>query len=226
MERVKDFYDEIIGFMRNFFSGAFKDNKNISYGFLTGILRIAQESIFSGLNNLTVNSIMDEEYDSFFGFTCSEVHEMVNYYEITHHETELKEWYDGYLFGNKEIDQSTEEWLEYLHKKLKYVKWYFGHFHADRSYATMEILYYEIKELGAEDFLQRVGRPKYRMGEEVLFHFDNGKEKEEFGRYGRIAAVDAYGTLGQPKEVSYDIEIEDGSWYKYICESDIESLYD
>lgn len=47
----KDFYDEIIGFMRNFFSGAFKDNKNLSYGFLTGILRIAQESIFSGLNN-------------------------------------------------------------------------------------------------------------------------------------------------------------------------------
>lgn len=61
----KDFYDEIIGFMRNFFSGAFKDNKNLSYGFLTGILRIAQESIFSGLNNLTVNSVMDEEYDSF-----------------------------------------------------------------------------------------------------------------------------------------------------------------
>ena len=65
----KDFYDEIIGFMRNFFSGAFKDNKNLSYGFLTGILRIAQESIFSGLNNLTVNSVMDEEYDSFFGFS-------------------------------------------------------------------------------------------------------------------------------------------------------------
>ncbi len=57
MERVKDFYDEIIGFMRTFFSGAFKDNKNISYGFLTGILRIAQESIFSGLNNLTVYAI-------------------------------------------------------------------------------------------------------------------------------------------------------------------------
>ncbi len=61
----KDFYDEIIGFMRNFFSGAFKDNKNLSYGFLTGILRIAQESIFSGLNNLTVSTVMDEEYDSF-----------------------------------------------------------------------------------------------------------------------------------------------------------------
>ena len=68
---TKDFYDEIVNFMRNFFSGAFKDNKNITYGFLTGILRIAQESIFSGLNNLTVNSVMDENYESFFGFTCA-----------------------------------------------------------------------------------------------------------------------------------------------------------
>lgn len=59
---TKEFYDKIIGFMRNFFSGAFKDNKNLTYGFLTGILRIAQESIFSGLNNLAVNSVMDNEY--------------------------------------------------------------------------------------------------------------------------------------------------------------------
>lgn len=99
----KDFYDEIIGFMRIFFSGAFKDNKNLSYGFLTGILRIAQESIFSGLNNLTVNSLMDEEYDSFFGFTESEVKAMLSYYGVSDKEEELKDWYDGYLFGSEEI---------------------------------------------------------------------------------------------------------------------------
>ena len=99
----KDFYDEIIGFMRNFFSGAFKDNKNLSYGFLTGILRIAQESIFSGLNNLTVNSVMDEAYDRYFGFTNEEVSEMLDYYGVTEKESELQEWYDGYLFGNEEI---------------------------------------------------------------------------------------------------------------------------
>lgn len=99
----KDFYDEIIGFMRNFFSGAFKDNKNLSYGFLTGILRIAQESIFSGLNNLTVNSVMDESYDCFFGFTESEVQNMLEYYGVSDKEKELREWYDGYLFGNTEI---------------------------------------------------------------------------------------------------------------------------
>lgn len=99
----KDFYDEIIGFMRNFFSGAFKDNKNLTYGFLTGILRIAQESIFSGLNNLTVNSVMDDEYDQFFGFTSSEVRDMLEYYGYLDKESELKDWYDGYLFGSTEI---------------------------------------------------------------------------------------------------------------------------
>lgn len=99
----KDFYDEIIGFMRNFFSGAFKDNKNLTYGFLTGILRIAQESIFSGLNNLTVNSVMDEKYDQFFGFTASEVRDMLEYYGVLDKEAELKDWYDGYLFGSTEI---------------------------------------------------------------------------------------------------------------------------
>ena len=99
----KDFYDEIINFMRNFFSGAFKDNRNLSYGFLTGILRIAQESIFSGLNNLTVNSVMDDAYDCYFGFTNEEVSEMLDYYGVLKKESELKEWYDGYLFGNEEI---------------------------------------------------------------------------------------------------------------------------
>ena len=95
---AKDFYEEIIGFMRNFFSGA-----NLSYGFLTGILRIAQESIFSGLNNLTVNSVMDEEYDRYFGFTEDEVEQMLDYYGVSEKEAELKEWYDGYLFGKEEI---------------------------------------------------------------------------------------------------------------------------
>ena len=100
---AEDFYDAIIRFMRNFFSGAYKDNKNLSYGFLTGILRIAQESIFSGLNNLTVNSVMDEDYDRFFGFTYPEVHQMMKYYGVSDKDEELKDWYDGYRFGNTEI---------------------------------------------------------------------------------------------------------------------------
>lgn len=99
----KEFYDEIVGFMRNFFSGAFKDNSNLSYGFLTGILRIAQESIFSGLNNLAVSSVIDEEYDGYFGFTKQEVGEMLSYYGASDKADELRNWYDGYFFGSKEI---------------------------------------------------------------------------------------------------------------------------
>ncbi len=99
----KDFYENIINFMRNFFSGAFKDNRYLSFGFLTGILRIAQESIFSGLNNLSVNSILDQEYDQFFGFTENEVDDLLSYYNVSNRKQELKDWYDGYLFGNTEI---------------------------------------------------------------------------------------------------------------------------
>lgn len=99
----KNFYDDITNFMRNFFSAAFKDNKYLSYGFLTGILRIAQESIFSGLNNLTVNTIMDEEYDQYFGFTEEEVYEMMTYYNVIDKKEELQTWYDGYIFGNIDI---------------------------------------------------------------------------------------------------------------------------
>lgn len=99
----KNFYDEIIGFMRNLFSGGFKDNKYLAYGFLTGILRIAQESIFSGLNNLSVNTILDSDFESFFGFLNTEVHQMLEYYGCIHKESELQQWYDGYIFGNQEI---------------------------------------------------------------------------------------------------------------------------
>ena len=89
--------------MRNLFSGGLKDNPHLSYGFLTGILRVAKESIFSGLNNLKINSILDERYSEYFGFTSSEVHEMADYYHASDKYQELCEWYDGYLFGNTEI---------------------------------------------------------------------------------------------------------------------------
>ncbi|MEE0751350.1 AAA family ATPase [Frisingicoccus sp.] len=97
------FYDEVILFMRNLFSGVLKDNKHLSYGFLTGILRVAKESIFSGLNNLTINSILENKYSEYFGFTPDEVREMAVYYSAEDKYDELCKWYDGYRFGNSEI---------------------------------------------------------------------------------------------------------------------------
>ena len=69
---ASDFYDKIINFMRNFFSGGLKDNEHLAYGFLTGILRVAKESIFSGLNNLKIDSLLDDTYSQYFGFTQDE----------------------------------------------------------------------------------------------------------------------------------------------------------
>ena len=97
------YYERITGFMRNLLSGAFKDNSNLAYGFLTGILRVAKESIFSGLNNLTVHSIMDEKYSEYFGFTADEVREMAEYYDVADKYDDICEWYDGYRFGNEDI---------------------------------------------------------------------------------------------------------------------------
>lgn len=100
-----DFYNEIVDFMRNFFSGGLKDNPHLAFGFLTGILRIAKESIFSGMNNLKTNSILDNNYSSYFGFTNEEVREMLAYYDYDYEDKyqEICEWYDGYRFGNSEI---------------------------------------------------------------------------------------------------------------------------
>lgn len=97
------YYDKVISFMRNLFSGVFKDNKHLSYGFLTGILRVAKESIFSGLNNLKVNSILDNKYSEFFGFTPDEVKKMAQYYSMENRYDEICQWYDGYRFGDSEI---------------------------------------------------------------------------------------------------------------------------
>lgn len=98
-----NFYLEIVNFMRNFFSGGLKDNPHLAFGFLTGILRVAKESIFSGMNNLKTNSILDESYSEYFGFTAQEVKDMLHYYGKEDKFQEICNWYDGYRFGNTEI---------------------------------------------------------------------------------------------------------------------------
>ncbi len=98
-----NYYDEVIGFMRNLFSAVLKDNNALELGVLTGILRIAKESLFSGLNNIVVNTILDEKYSRYFGFTSQDVMDMANYYGKRDKLGEIADWYDGYLFGKTEI---------------------------------------------------------------------------------------------------------------------------
>lgn len=126
------------------------------------------------------------------------------------------------------VDKSTETWLSSIEKKLKYDKWYFGHFHENREYIDVIMLYEEIRELGKTEFMQRIGRPKYKVGDMVLFYIM--EDDIEYECYGRVVIVDELGTLGQEKEVSYDVEGPDyrnGSMkilYKHLEESKLQSL--
>ena len=115
---MRGFYDKVILFMRNLFSGGFKDNKHLSYGFLTGILRVAKESIFSGLNNLKINSILDDRYSEYFGFTADEVTAMAKYYGVPEKFDEICTWYDGYRFGDTEIFNPWSV-INYFNNKCK-----------------------------------------------------------------------------------------------------------
>ncbi len=99
----RGFYNEVITFMRNFMSGGLKDNASLAFGVLTGILRVSKENLFSGLNNPIVNSVLDEKYSKYFGFTIDEVNDMAAYYGQEEKVDELREWYDGYRFGSTEI---------------------------------------------------------------------------------------------------------------------------
>lgn len=99
----KGYYGEIIGFMRNFLSAALKDNINLEKAMLTGILRVAKESIFSGLNNLEVYSLLGERYSNKFGFTEKETIDLLKYYNFEEEIESFKAWYNGYIFGSTTI---------------------------------------------------------------------------------------------------------------------------
>ncbi len=97
------YYDQMVLLVRNLFENVLKTNSSLKFAVLTGCLRVAKESIFTGLNNFKTNSILDEEYDETFGFVDDEVKEMLHYYgQDTHYEA-VKEWYDGYRFGNADV---------------------------------------------------------------------------------------------------------------------------
>jgi len=97
------YYKKAISFFKRFYGEALKDNEYLQFGIMTGILRIAKEGIFSGLNNLKVNTIFSEKYSEFFGLTENEVIRAVKYYELEYELEEVKKWYDGYQFGDSEI---------------------------------------------------------------------------------------------------------------------------
>ncbi|MCD8231268.1 MAG: ATP-binding protein [Clostridiales bacterium] len=97
------YYDEIVFLIRNLFEQALKTNDSLQFAVLTGCMRISRESVFTGLNNLRILSISDVRFDEYFGFTDSEVQDMLKYYNLPSHYKTVKEWYDGYRFGNVDV---------------------------------------------------------------------------------------------------------------------------
>ena len=97
------FYDQMIKFIRALFESALKTNVHLSFAVVTGCLRISKESIFTGLNNLNVVSILGRHFGEYFGFLTEEVKEMLGNYGLMDYEEEVRKWYDGYLFGEAEV---------------------------------------------------------------------------------------------------------------------------
>ena len=111
-----NYYDEMVEFLRNVFSSALKTNDALEKGILTGCLRISKESIFTGLNNFKTYSLLDEMNEKYFGFNEKEVKQLLEDYQLSSYMDEVKEWYDGYLFGNTEIYNPWST-LMYVDKK-------------------------------------------------------------------------------------------------------------
>lgn len=97
------YYDKMVNLMRGFLGQALKSNENLMFAVLTGCMRISKESIFTGLNNFNVLSVADVEFDEYFGFTDAEVRQLLQDYDLSGHYEDIREWYDGYQFGNAEV---------------------------------------------------------------------------------------------------------------------------
>lgn len=100
---MNGYYSEVINFMRNLLSGGFKDNSSLEKGVMTGILRVAKESIFSGLNNLEVCTLLNKKYDIYFGLLENEIEDLLEFYGIECEVEEVKKWYNGYTFGESTV---------------------------------------------------------------------------------------------------------------------------
>lgn len=99
----RGYYDQMIFLIRNMFEHVLKTNDSLKFAVLTGCMRISKESIFTGLNNLKVLSVTEVQFDEYFGFTDGEVKELLEYYGLSDHYQDIKDWYDGYQFGNVEV---------------------------------------------------------------------------------------------------------------------------
>ncbi|MEA3444711.1 MAG: AAA family ATPase [Bacteroidota bacterium] len=171
------FYDEVTPFMRNLLSGAFKDNSNLYKGVITGILRVSKESIFSGLNNISVYSITNQKFSDKFGFTEPEVKQILSDFKVTTGFTQIKKWYDGYKFGSWESIYNPWSILCYVSEIEDGLKAYWS------NTSSNELIKHEIRKKEAnyirQDILKLINNETIIKDLEENFVFpdiDNNKE--------------------------------------------------
>ena len=111
------YYDEMVNFIRSFFSGALKTNDSLKFAVITGCLRVSKESIFTGVNNLNIVSILSDNYGEYFGLTEPEVEVMLAHYNLEHKADEMRDWYNGYLFGETTVYNPWSS-IKYLYDEL------------------------------------------------------------------------------------------------------------
>ena len=146
----KMFYDKVVSFMRNLLSGAFKDNSNLYKGIITGILRVSRESIFSGLNNISVYSILDDEFSAQFGFTELEVKQIIKDFKIKTEYSEIKKWYDGYKFGETSKIYNPWSILNFMVSKNEKFKTFWTYT------SSNELIREQIKKKNAENIREDI----------------------------------------------------------------------
>ena len=144
------YYDDMVDFLRSVFSSALKTNDALEKGIMTGCLRISKESIFTGLNNFTSYSILDPISSEFFGFTEEEVKQLLRDYHLFDYFDEVKEWYDGYFFGDLEIYNPWST-LSYVKFKTAYAKFEPISFWANTSGNDLVVKYIETGDQGLRD---------------------------------------------------------------------------
>jgi hypothetical protein len=121
---IYHFYEECIGFIRTLYSSCLKDNNFMERAVLTGIYRVAKESIFSGLNNLKVSTLIDDEFSDCFGFTPEEVHQLLEEHNALDNEEAVTRWYNGYMFGKEQVIYNPWSILSYLENTQRELKPY------------------------------------------------------------------------------------------------------
>lgn len=196
------FYDELIKFMRQFYSAALKSNDALEFAVLTGVLRVAKESIFSGLNNLKVCSVLSDEYSDVFGFTSEEVAGMAADLQCEDKLPELKEWYDGYDFGGTEIYNPWSV-IRYFGAKCKPASYWV-------NTSANEIIKHMLRKLGrkTEQDLRclMTGGSVFKFMHESIVYDEIGSNAEDFFTIllttGYLKAIGVQdGLLGQRAEL-------------------------